>query len=185
MSTYKNKMEHKMEAIKEIKLDSKKYFKNNKQEALKYLDGGDPEYYFVYSNEEPDEYSSKEPDEYKKNYFKIYTKKHVLRKRIKSENIFNFIDKYFSVIFYQRTRFNMVNPIQDGVFKHTSPVLSLTQILLEQNDPSAHLFIYALGRKKKIDRMIKKTFTNFVKRLYNPHTKLGYNYALKNIEWAF
>ena len=161
----------------DIKTDSKKYYKGNTEAALNLLDfDNDSEYRRVHQ-----EWVTKCADEeHRSLWLKIYTKKCERRKRIKSDDVFKLIDKYEM---YEFTKY-----IGWGKNLDADPSLNIIKyIVSEQYDGRKFggLLIYTLARKIKAEKMIKKMCTNFITRLYNPHTELGYNYALTNIDWAF
>tara|TARA_R110002049_G_scaffold39278_2_gene120995 strand:- start:722 stop:1231 length:510 start_codon:yes stop_codon:yes gene_type:complete len=158
-------------ALKDIKIDSKKYYKGNIEAAWNFLDHNNCSRYrrthYAWMNMCADE-------EQKSLWFKLYTKKCERRKKIRNDNVFKMIDKY------EMNQF--INCCQN---EDADPSLTILEYIAKRFGTQSGLIIYSIARKIKAEKMIKKMCTNFITRLYNPHTELGYNYALKNIDWAF
>ena len=165
-----------LSVLNDIKIDSKKYYKGNTEAGLKFLD--DDTLFSFRRRAGQMGVTLRTDEEHRSLWLKIYTKKCKRRKRIKSDDVFKLIDKYEMNKFIDWTKWD-----QRG---DADPYLTITEYIAQRYDgPACGLILYTLARKNKVDNMIQKMGTNFITRLYNPHTELGHNYALKNIEWAF
>tara|TARA_R110002153_G_scaffold43973_1_gene124092 strand:- start:735 stop:1358 length:624 start_codon:yes stop_codon:yes gene_type:complete len=158
--------------IKSTKFNSKNFFKN-KNNAWCYLSNfssGWQQYAAVCA-----EY--KAPEEFNKIYkcqYDIMRNNYYLKKSCKASDLYEFIDKYIGdIMLYE---LNKSRPLY-------------TNITNIKNDLSTHdcagFIRYSMIYTKTINNKIDKMSSRFLKRLYNPHTELGRNYAMKNIEWAF
>ena len=183
----------KISAIKNLKIDSRKFFKKNKQKALSFLISINTYRYYGHQLAPSYDWATVvKHREFRAVYDKIFKRWGEPRAFVRSDYLFNFIDTYATDImctYYDDSV--LYNGF--GATRNVPPSYTLMEILcgftlqrsmLGQYD-YPQLFIYLIARKIKTDKMIQKMGTNFITRLYNPHTELGYNYGLKNIEWAF
>ena len=117
------------------------------------------------------------PEEFKKIYgleSDIMRDYYYLKKSCKASDLYEFIDKYIGdIMVYELNK----SPPQYGNITKGKRHLSW----LDCDGFIRYSMIYT----KTINNKINKLSSRVLKRLYNPHTELGRNYALKNIEWAY
>ena len=157
--------------IKSTKFNSKKFFKNKKN-AWEYLDCFPSSiiYHSITTGYNP-------PEEFKKIYkceYGLMRDYYYLKKSCKASDLYKFIDNYIGDIMVA------------SLYKTAHLNENIVNVI---NDFSSHdcdgFIRYSMIYTKTINNKINKMSSRFLKRLYNPHTELGRNFALKNIEWAY
>ena len=181
---YLKNTKKKLNAIKnfltDCKFDSKKFFKNKKI-ALKFLDEYDDNIrcsVYTYNNKSNnllEDFSNLYPQ-------RNHTCMSRLNKSCKVKDLYEFIDKITPFIIIDRINDVFINKYKYDLYLQKK---NLFHIINRKFWFGNDFIVYYIGVHIKKMVRIKKIFSTFLQRLYNPHTELGRNFALKNIEWAY
>lgn len=181
----KSKAKEFTDIIKTIKFNSKDYFKN-KEEAVDFLQS-----FRIQSINDTEDFFR---PEYIRVIEKVFNKNDQLKinRSCPAKWIYHYIDNYFGEwLCFVIRRIMHIDFYYDSLTKTLLNEISVSKqeryITIFQNKEIQYFdfLFYSIGKRQKINRRIKKMFSGFLERLYNPHTDLGKNWALKEIEWAF